>query len=448
MLIFKKALSRRTFLRGAGATLALPFLDAMVPALAATGGMVRQPLRIGYIYLPTGRHMEDWIPAATGSDYAMSPTLKPLEKYRDQFLVLSGLDVKAGQGSHSGPCASYMTGMKPSKKTNTVGISVDQVIAKQIGEETQLASMELGVDPPEWAFNRVDGLAGYYTSTICWRNPATPLPTQINPRKVFERLFGDTDSLDPEAMQRRLQRKSSVLDEVSERVRRLMTSVNASDRHKLEEYLDSVRDIERSIEVAEAKTEESAEDLKALGLERPIGVPSLYADHVRLMFDMIVLAYQTDMTRMITFMLGHEGSNRNYLELGAKDGHHSLSHHKGNPESISLIRRIDLHQSELLAYFLEKMTSIREGDASLLDNSVIVTGGAHSDANLHLHTNVPMLVMGGAQGRIKPGRHIQYRGEAVSDLHLAVMDMAGVSAREYLADGTDASGILKGLDAA
>lgn len=443
MNIFKKALPRRTFLRGAGAALALPFLDAMVPALAADMG--KQPLRIGYIYLNTGRHMDSWIPTTTGSDYSMSPTLAPLAKYRDDFLVLSGLDVKAGQGSHSGPCASYMTGVKPSKSGNGVGISVDQVIAKQIGEETQLASMELGVDPPEWAFNRVDGLAGYYTSTISWRNPHTPLPTQINPRKVFERLFGDTDTLDPVAMQRRLERKTSVLDEVSQRVKNLMTSVNASDRYKLEEYLDSVREIERSIEVAEKKTADTADDLASMGLERPVGVPSLYADHVKIMFDMIVLAYQTDMTRMITFMLGHEGSNRNFIELGAKDGHHSLTHHKGNPESIKLVKKVDLHQSEQLAYFMEKMTSIKEGDSSLLDNSVIITGGAHSDANMHLHTNVPMMVMGKAQNQLKSGLHIQYNGEAVSDLHLAIMKMGNIDPAEYLTERSDASGVLQGI---
>jgi hypothetical protein len=443
MLIFKKALHRRTFLNYSSAAISLPFLDAMVPAFASEAG--KQPLRIGYIYLNTGREMQDWIPKTTGSDYALSPTLQPMAKYRDNFLVLSGLDVKAGKGSHSGPCAAYMTGVTPRKSDNAVGISVDQIIAKQIGEETQLASMELGVDPPEWAFNRVDGLAGYYTSTISWRNPNTPLPTQINPRKVFERLFGDTDSLDPVAMQRRLERKTSVLDEVSERVRNLMTSVDANDRRKLEEYLDSVREIERSIEVAERKTAESSVDLANMGLERPVGIPSLYADHVRLMFDMMVLAYQTDMTRMITLMMGHEGSNRNYLELGAKDGHHSLSHHKGNPESIRLVKRIDQHQSEQLAYFMEKMTSIKEGDSTLLDNSVIVTGGAHSDANLHLHTNVPMMVMGKAQGKLITGRHIQCNGEAVSDLHLAVMQMGNIDPSEYLTDRSDASGVLKGI---
>lgn len=442
MVIFKKAIPRRTFLRGTAATLALPFLDAMVPAMASEMG--KQPLRIGYIYLNTGRQMDAWIPKTTGRDYEMSPTIAPMANHRDDFLVLSGLDVVAGKGSHSGPCASYMTGVAPDKKKG-VGISVDQVIAKQIGEETQLASMELGVDPPEWAFNRVDGLAGYYTSTISWRNPLTPLPTQINPRKVFERLFGDTDTLDPVAMQRRLDRQTSVLDEVSGRVKNLMTSVNASDRHKLEEYLDSVRTIERSIEVAERKTAETANDLMSMELERPVGIPSLYADHVKIMFDMIVLAYQTDMTRMITFMMGHEGSNRNFLELGAKDGHHSLSHHKGNPESIKWVKMIEQHQSELLSYFMDKMSSIKEGDSSLLDNSVIVTGGAHSDANLHLHTNVPMMIMGKAQGQLKTGEHIEFNGEAVSDIHLAVMKMGNIDTTEYLTERSDANGVLSGI---
>jgi hypothetical protein len=271
------------------------------------------------------------------------------------------------------------------------------------------------------------------------------LPRQINPRKVFERLFGDTDTLDPVAMQRRLARKISVLDEVSERVKRMLTTVNASDRYKLEEYLDSVREIERNIEVAESKTAESADDLAAMGLERPVGIPSLYADHVKLMMDMMVLAYQTDMTRMITFMFGHEGSNRNFLELGAKDGHHSLSHHKGNPASIELIKKIEYHQSEMIAYFLEKMTSIKEGDSTLLDNSVIVAGGAHGDANLHMHTNVPVMVMGNAQNRIRTGTHLKYEGDPVSNVHVAVMNVGDIDPAEFLTERSDATGILKGL---
>lgn len=443
MIIFKKAIPRRTFLRGAGATLALPLIDAMTPALAGNGGPT-SPLRIGYIYLPTGRRMDRWLPQSVGTDYAMPPTLEPLAHLRDQFNVLTGLNVVNGKGTHGRPCAAYLTGQAAGKIDHAVGISVDQIIAKQIGHETQLASMELGVDPPEWAFNRVDGLAGYYTSTVSWRTPSTPLPRQINPRKVFERLFGDTDSLDPEAMRRRIEMQTSVLDEVSGRVNRLLGEVGASDRHKLDEYLDSVREIERSIEVAEARTA-ADEDFAGMGMERPIGIPALYADHAKLMMDMMVLAYQTDMTRVITFMLGHEGSNRNYLELGAKDGHHSLSHHKGKAESIALLEKIELLQSNLLADFFTRMASLDDGDGSLLDNSLIVTGGAHSDSNMHLSTNVPTLVVGRARDRVETGRHIAYDDLPLSNLHLSVMDIAGIAPDEYLTDTTDATGKLPWL---
>lgn len=443
MIIFKKAIDRRTFLRGTGATLALPFLDAMVPALA-NAATAAQPMRIGYIYLPTGRHMDEWLPKTVGADYDMPPTLAPLAKFRDQFLILTGLDIVNGKGTHARPAAAYLTGLAPSKKDNSVGVSIDQIIARHIGEQTQLASMELGVDPPEWAFNRVDGLSGYYTSTISWRTGTTPLPRQINPRQTFERLFGDTDSLDPEAMRRRMERKTSVLDEVSDRVKNLMAAVNAGDRHKLEEYLDSVRDIERSIEVAESKTD-NIEDLASVDMARPSGIPPLYAEHVKLMFDLMVLAYQTDMTRVITFMLGHEGSNRNYLELGAKDGHHSLSHHKGKAESIELLKKIELHQSELMAYFFDKMRSITDGESTLLDNSLIIAGGAHSDSNLHLSTNVPTIVFGGAQKKIRSGRHIQYEHQPLSNLHMATLDILNLPAEEYRVDHSDATGILPGL---
>jgi hypothetical protein len=442
MMIFKKAMPRRSFLKGAGATVALPFLDAMVPALAATGAAGQRPFRIGYVYLPTGRIMENWTPATTGSDYQLTPTLKPFAPHREDMLVLSGLDVKAGKGSHSGPAASYMTGITPEKGTNIVGISVDQIIAKQIGQNTTLASMELGVDPPEWAGGAVDGLAGYYTSTISWRTENTPLPRQVNPRGVFERLFGDTDTLDPEALKIRMESKSSILDSVGNGVKRLMASVGTNDKYKLEEYFDAVRDIERGIQVTEAKSIDLDSDMM-----RPAGIPNLYEDHVNLMFDMMLLAYQTDMTRIISFMLGHEGSDRNYLELGAKDGHHSLTHHKGRQEAIDLVKMIDLHQSNLLSRFITKMKETNDGDGSLLDNTIIVAGCAHSDGNLHLHTDVPTLVFGASTKNLKGGRHIRYQGDPVSNLHLKVMEMAEVSSEEFLTEKSDATGVLEGLTA-
>jgi hypothetical protein len=442
MMIFKKAMPRRSFLKGAGTTVALPFLDAMVPALAATGGTGQRPFRIGYVYLPTGRIMEEWIPAKTGSDYLLTRTLQPFAPHREDMLVLSGLDVVAGKGPHSGPAASYMTGITPDKGTNTVGISVDQIIAKQLGKETTLASMELGVDPQEWAGGAVDGLPGYYTSTISWRTENTPLPRQVNPRNVFERLFGDTDTLDPVALKRRMESKSSILDSVGSGVERLMASVGTTDKYKLEEYFDAVRDIERGIQVTEEKSLDLDSDMM-----RPAGIPNLYEDHVNLMFDMMVLAYQTDMTRIISFMLGHEGSDRNYLELGAKDGHHSLTHHKGRQEAIDLVKKIDLHQSNLLSRFISKMKATDDGDGSLLDNTIIVAGGAHSDGNLHLHTDVPTLVFGAREKNLKGGRHIRYKGDPVSNLHLKVMEMAEVSSEEYLSEKSDATGILEGLTA-
>jgi hypothetical protein len=339
MMIFKKAIPRRTFLRGAGTALALPFLDAMVPALASTGGGAsKPPLRVAYVYFPVGRIMKDWTPVSEGSNFELTSSLQPFAPYREQMLVLSGMDIKAahllpgegGGGNHGRPCAAFLTGVHP--YTDSLGISFDQIIAKHVGHNTPLASLQLGLDPPEWAAEAEVDYPGYYRSTISWRNSTTPLPVEHNPRRVFERLFGDTDTLDPEAMRLRIKRQSSVLDSVSNRVNNLMRSVGASDRYKLEEYLDAVRDIERGIQVAESRaTSASGNSItgRENGLIRPSGIPESVMDHARLMADLMVLAYQGNMTQVVTFMTGHEGTNRNYTELGALDGHHSLSHHKG-----------------------------------------------------------------------------------------------------------------------
>ncbi len=452
MIIFKKSMPRRTFLRGAGATLALPFLDAMIPAFAASANAAKPPLKLGFIYLPVGRIMENWTPKIEGSGFEITPTLEPLAAFREQMLVVSGLDVKAADllpgergGPHARPCAAYLTGAHPF--SDHVGISFDQLAAKHIGRDTPLASMELGLDPPEWAGQGAGDYSGFYTSTMSWRSPTTPLPIQNNPRKVFERLFGDTDTLDPEAMRRRIARKSSVLDSVSERVNKMKASVSPEDQYKLDEYLEAVREIERGIQVAETRQASGDATAADKDITRPTGIPSDYAEHGRLMYDMMYLAYQTNMTRVIAFMLGHEGTNRNFTELGANDGHHSLSHHKGDTTAIEHLKKIDLYQSELLAYFFNKMRATKEIDGtSLLDNAVFVVGSGLSDANNHVHNDVPMLLIGGAQGRIRGGRHVRYPGEPVSNLHMTVMEMFDVPMEEYFANETaDATGTLPGI---
>lgn len=451
MMIFGKAIPRRTFLRGAGATIALPLLDAMIPAARAAGAA---PLRLGYIYLPIGRIMNRWTPAETGENYTMTPTLEPIAKFRKQFNVISGLNVKAADprpgeagGTHARPCASYLTGVHPSPN-KSIGISVDQVIARQLEQHTQLSSLELGLDPAEFAGGDEAAYSGYFRSTISWRSPTTPLPTENNPRKVFERLFGDTDSTSPAEQIKRIARQKSVLDSVSRRVGRLMGDVGAGDRVKLSEYLDALRDVERRIAVAERNTSAAAPDSERdSGLTRPAGIPETYAEHARIIFDLMWLTYRTDMTRVVSFMLGHEGTNRTYKEVGASDGHHSLSHHRGDGVSIELLKKIDLYQSELLAYFLEKMASTHDGDGSLLDHSLLITGSSLSDGNLHLHNDVPMLTIGAANGKVKNGRHIRYNGDPLSNLHLATIDLMGVSAEGFLREDSDATGKLEGLSA-
>jgi hypothetical protein len=302
----------------------------------------------------------------------------------------------------------------------------------------------LGLDPAEWAGGSEVDYDGFYRSTLSWSTGTTPLPTQDNPRKVFERLFGDTDSVDPETIQRRISEQSSVLDSVNSRAKRLMKKVSSGDRYKLEEYLTAVRDIERGIQVAESKT--TADDGIAQDLKRPSGIPDRYEEHAKLIFDLMFLAYQTDMTRIVAFMMGHEGTNRNYLELGAQDGHHSMSHHKGNKPAIELLKKVNKHQSELLAYFLKKMSTTKDGENSLLDNSIIIAGSALSDSNLHIHNDVPTLIFGSAQGRVHGGRHIRYNSEPLSNLHLATMDMFDAPTEEFRTNDTsDATGILKGL---
>lgn len=449
--IFQKAIPRRAFLRGTGAALALPLLDSMFPALASANTATAKPsVRLGYLYLPVGRIMDRWTPKTEGAGYELPPTLEPLARFREQFLVLSGLDIKAADpwpgergGTHARPSAAYLTGVHP-QPNKSLGISVDQVVARETAQKTQLASLELGLDPPIFAGGNEADYDGYYRSTIAWRSPTTPLPIENNPRKVFERMFGDSDTTDPAEQLRRIQKRQSILDSVLDRVDRLMGTVGPDDRVKLTEYLEAVRDVERRIQVAEASAA-SKDTREQPSMQRPLGIPATFEEHAKLMLDLLVLAYRTDLTRVSTFMMGWEGTNRTYREIGSHDGHHSLSHHKGMREAIGMLEQIDLYQSQMVAYFLDKMASIPDGEGSLLDHSMIVSGSALSDGNLHLHNNVPTLVIGGANGRLKGGRHIRYSGLPFSNLHLATLDIMGVSAEGYVTKDSDATGKLEGL---
>jgi hypothetical protein len=449
MMIFQKALPRRTFLRGIGTTIALPLLDSMVPAYAATRHTAAAPkLRVGYVYVPVGRIMNKWTPKTTGAGVALTPTLEPLEPFRNQLLVVSGLNIRAADpkpgeagGNHARPCASFLTGVHPTPGKR-LGISIDQVIAKRLGQETPFASLELGLDPVEYHGGDEGAYSGYYQSTISWSNATTPLPAEDNPRKVFERLFGDADSTDPRLRARRIQNQRSVLDSIVRRVARLSHDLPTADRLKLGEYLEAVRDVERRIQNV-SKTDAGETPTAA----RPAGVPSTFTDHAKLMFDLQVLALQSDMTRVTTLMMGHESTNRTYKELGATDGHHALSHHKGNVEAIATVEKIDLLQSQMFAYYLEKLRNTPDGDGSLLDHSMIMYGSSLSDGNLHVHTDVPILLAGGATGKIKGDRHLRYDGLPLSNLHLAMLDLAGGEQDAYLTPESDATGKLEGLTA-
>ena len=450
-MVFKKAIPRRMFLQGIGTTLALPLLDSMVPAFAAAGDTpAKGATRVSYVFVPNGRIMKKWTPTAVGANFDITPSLQPLASFQDQMLVLTGLNIKAADaignepgGVHARPVACWLTGVHP-KPGGAVGVSADQLIAREFGKETQLASLEVGLDSPETAGN--DGsYSSYYMNTVAWRSGTNPLPMEINPRNVFERLFGDSDSADPAVRARRIQRDRSILDSVSDGVSRMLGGVGPGDRAKLSEYLDALRDVERRIQVAErtASTAEEPASQELPVVERPAGVPSLYSEHAKLMFDLQVLALQTDMTRVITFMMGREQNDRPFREVGIGDGHHALSHHKEVAETIALVEKIDLFQSQLFAYYLERLRSTKDGDGSLLDHSIVMFGSSLSDGNFHIHNNVPTLVLGGGNGRIKGGRHLRFEGDPLSNLHLAVLEMLNIPVEDYLDNKySDATGKL------
>ena len=431
MMITKKCLPRRSFLRGFGASVALPLLDSMVPALTAQELTAAKPVkRLGIIYVPNGVFMDNWIPPETGSNFSLPSSMAPLASFQDQMLVVTGLSNKMGDawpgegaGDHARAAGAYLTGVHPKKTEGAdlrAGLSMDQIVAQRLGQHTQLTSLELSLESRENVGACDPGYACAYANTLCWSSATSPLPMENNPRVVFERLFGGNESTDPQAWRARREEDSSILDAVGEKIAKLQGDLGHRDQLKLEEYLDAIRNAERRIQMAEAQSER---ELPVM--EQPAGVPATFQEHAKIMFDLQLLAYQADLTRVITFMVGHETSQRAYPEIGVPDAHHPLSHHGGNAEKIEKLIRVNGYHTEMFAYYLERMKNTQDGDGSLLDNATILYGSGMSDGNGHNHHNLPTLLVGGGSGSIKGNRHIKYaldKETPITNLFLDVLE--------------------------
>ena len=434
MIITKKSLPRRTFLHGMGVTMALPLLDAMIPAISAG---VKPVVRLGFVYVPNGVIMDQWRPTTSGEDFPFTPILQSLEPFRERLLVLSGLAqvngraLGDGAGDHARAGATFLTGVHPKKTEGAniqAGISADQIAAKELGKFTQLASLELGIESNQLAGGCDSGYSCAYTNTVSWRSATTPLPIENNPRALFERLFGDGESTDSAARLALLDKQRSILDYVTSSINRLGKSVNRSDRAKLNEYLEAIRDVERRIQ----KAEQQNASLKLPVIERPTAVPEEFEDHFKLMVDLMALAFQTDMTRVISLMMAREGSNRAYRSINIADGHHNLTHHQNDPEKIGKVAKINELQVRMFAALLEKLKATPDGDGNLLDHSLILYGSSIGDGNLHTHHDLPIVLAGGGARQVKGNRHLVYpKDTPLNNLLLEMMDKAGVPAENF-----------------
>ena len=426
MIITKKALPRRTFLRGMGAAVALPLLDAMVPSMTALAKTAASPVRrLGFVYMPMGCDLPRWTPPGTGRLLELSPTLQSLTPVVDQLTVITNLELKnAYPGTHATSNAAFLSAAKAKWTESTdyyLGTTVDQIAASQIGQQTLLPSLELSMDLLQTVGQCDNGYACVYQNNLSWSSPTTPLPAEAHPRIVFERLFGEGGSTaDRRAA---LKKRASLLDWVRDDISRLQRDLGPEDRTRVGHYLDTVREVERRIQKAEAETgDQSLPDL-----DRPVGVPAAYADHARLMFDLQVLALQADVTRVITFQLARETSNRTYTEIGVSDPHHPLTHHGNDPDKIARMAKINAFHVSLFAYFLEKLKSTPEGDGSLLDHSLYLYGSGMGNPNVHDHVNLPILVAGGGAAGVKGARHLRYdEPTPLANLHLTLLERVGV----------------------
>jgi hypothetical protein len=419
-----KPLPRRTVLRGVGATLALPFLEAMVPAFSRGQAASAPVHRFQTFYVPNGMAMEYWTPKGVGNAFELSPILEPLAPFRNQMVVLSGLKANWNY-IHAGASGSFLTGTTRGGRNEVeifADVSMDQLLARRFASETQVASLELALDPPNNAGACTGNLSCVYTHTLCWRNATQPLPMEYNPRAVFEKLFGDTGSTEAAAREKRLRQQKSILDSVTDKLAELRRALGPADQDKMNQYTESVRDVERRIEKAEQQS-----GLELPSLEQPQGVPPVFEDHLALMLDLQLLALQSDLTRVISFMIGKEQSARPYPQIGVPEAHHPLSHHSNVPELIARMSKINRYHAELFAKYVARLRATPDGDGSLLDHMTILYGSGISNSNAHAGNNLPLLVMGGGAGKLQGGRHLVYKEEpTMANLLVTLMDKLDV----------------------
>lgn len=439
-------LTRRTLLRGLGAAITLPLMESMIPSALATTVIENRPKRLSVFYIPNGLRMPQFTPTQSGTHYALTPILEPIARHKEKFSVISGLAhynasaLGDGPGSHGRSCGAYLTGAHPKRTEGAdifCGISMDQVIANHIGHHTQLASLELGIEPPSLLGSCDIGYSCTYTNTLSWRSPTSPLPVMVKPSDVFERLFGDTRVLDEKTRKAQMATKSSILDFVLEDAARLSPRLASNDRRKMEEYLDSIRTVERRIQKASQQTH----DIDTSHMTLPVGIPESFEEHVRLMIDLQVLALQSDMTRVSTFMLGRELSNRAYAEIGVPDAHHSLSHHGGDEGKIAKLVKINRLHMEQFGYLLDRLSATADGDGTLLDSTLVMGGASLGEPNDHDNMNLPAMVAGGG---LRGNRHIvEPQHTPMCNLMLSLIQELGVPAESF----GDSTGVIAALKA-
>jgi hypothetical protein len=443
-MITRKALPRRTFLRGLGtAAIGLPFLDAMSPAMAATA---KSPVRMAFFYVPNGMIMDSWNPTYEGKFQELPRTLKPLESFKDDMLQIGNLTHNTGRalldgaGDHGRCSGSYLTGIQVKKSLVEIknGISVDQIVANEIGKQTRFPSLELGMEDARQAGDCDSGDSCAYTNNLAWRSDTQPLPPMLDPRALFERMFGSGQPMTPEERARQSKYRRSILDYVTDDTHKLETTLGPTDRRKLDEYLSSIREVERQIE----RTEKDNKQIDP-HMDKPYGVPADFAEHFRMMSNMVAIAFQADQTRIVTFLMTREGSSRPYRELGIPDGHHPLTHHRNQAELMEKVRVINSYHVQQFASIVEKLKATKEGDGTLLDNSMLVYGAGLSDPNAHLHEDLPTIIVGKGGNYFKTGRRVVVRRETpMCNLFLTMMDRMGLHVEHF----GDSTGSLDGLD--